>query len=87
MFGPVRGCVSAMVAEIQQCLAVSHCIYGGPWPGARDAWVCVCAIVTKTAFGIRRESELVFSSCFFILFFFIRCACLYLAVFVYALRV
>ncbi len=41
MFGRVRVCESMMVAEIQQCLAVSNCIYDSPWPRVRAVWVCV----------------------------------------------
>lgn len=40
MFGQEQVCASTMVAEIQQCLAVSNCIYDGPWPSVCVVWVC-----------------------------------------------
>lgn len=37
----VSVCVSAIVAEIQQCLAVSNSIYDSSWPSVCAVWVCV----------------------------------------------
>lgn len=58
VFGRVRVCVSMMVAEIQQCLAVSKRIYDSPWLKVCAVWACVYAIVTKTVFGSKCERVL-----------------------------
>lgn len=69
MFGWVWECVSRMVAETQQCLAVSNWISVIVLGRMRPLFRCVETIVTETAIGCTCKSVPYFFSRFFSVFY------------------